>query len=126
MTWEMLPVFRKVRIGTDGRGATLGEAHSVGCRFFDRGCGSLLDGDGDDDDDDVSDSTSASASVSRDESRLYTTRSTVPQDLKKSEISRPVASTGMLTRKSVLPSGYIVSWDLERWARAYRICVEWA
>jgi len=107
----MLPVFRRVRIGTDGRGTTLGEALSVGCRcFFDRGCGSSLDGDGDgDDDDDDDDSVSTSASVSRDESRLYTTRSTVPQDLKKREISRSVASTGMLTRKSVLPSGYTVS-----------------
>lgn len=114
----MLPVFRRVRVGTDGRGTTLGEALSVGCRcLFDRGCGSSLDGDGDGDVS-VSVSISASTSVSRDESLLYTTRSTVPQDLKKRAISRSVASTGMFTRKSVLPSGYIMSCDLERWARA--------
>lgn len=115
MTWAMLPVFRRVRVETGGRGAILGEAFSGRCRcFFDRGCSSV-DGDGDGG---VSVSVSASASVSRDGSLSYTTRSTVPQDLKKSEISRSVASTGMLTRKSVLPSGYMMSWDLERWARA--------
>ena len=105
-----------------GRGTTLGETLSFGCRcFFDFdvgcGCGSSLDGDGDVSVS-VSSSVPASASVSRDESRLYTTRSTVPQDLKKSEISRSVASTGTLTKKRVLPSGYITSRDLERWARA--------